>query len=221
MSETRTIHSLATETAELVRTHQEGVTAARHFHDPDLTPDAIRRKRGEQEAELRSKSSATLAEVRNRLESALEANAKRAAALRPRIQEEPVTLIQAEHIWKYDVMPVLEAGETLKNFLRTASADEVLAVERFGRGYLAAVARRGGNPLEFDPDELQAGVNNRLMLTAPEAQRQDFEDSIRAQSAGQRLQKAQELASQYFNGQDGLYQGAYGQSASAAAQLGE
>lgn len=221
MTASTTVASLARETAELVRKHQEDVTAARRFHDPDLSPAAMLRKRAEKEQSARNKAGATLAEIRTQLDTALEDGAKRAAKARPHIGNDPAELVRAEHVWRYDILPVLEAGETLKNFLRGASTEEALAAERFGRGFLAAAARKESNPLELEPHQLESSVANRLAATLPEEQRQDFEDGVRAQHVSERLRMAQDLAEQFVNGRDDLYQGAYGHSASVAAVLGD
>lgn len=197
------IASLADETAATLDDMNTNVTAAQRFHDPDLQPHAVAERREALAAEARAKASKALAGVAARVESAAESAAKKLESTRPRIVDnDPAALIRAEQRWNYDVRPLLETGVPVKEILRGADVDALLAVERFAPGYLrAAKVKAGpGNPLELDPDELGAAVANRLALVLPEDQRPAFEDGIRTVDAAERMRRIHGMATDTIAG---------------------
>ena len=191
-----TIAALADETAATLDTLKTAVTASQSFYDADLQPHALRAKREAQATEARTRATEAIAGIASRAGSAADAAAKTLEAMRPKIEDSPQALIRAEQSWNYDIRPLIEAGASIKSILREASTDELLAVERFGAGYLRAAKLKAGpdSPLELDPDELSAAVNNRLAMVLPEDQRAGFEDGIRAADAGTRLRQIHEVA---------------------------
>jgi hypothetical protein len=191
-----TIAALADETAAVLEAMNAALTAAQTFHDPDLQPHAITARREALAADARAKAEQAIASITTRAESTAVAAAKKLESSRPRIADDPAALIRAEQTWSYDVRPLLEAGASIKSILRDASPDELLAIERFAVGYLRAakLAAGPGNPLELDPDELPAAVNNRLAVTLPQDKRAAFEDGIRTADAAERLRKIQGMA---------------------------
>jgi hypothetical protein len=198
-----TIAALADETAATLATMNTELTAAQAFHDPDLQPHAVQARRADLAELARTTASEAIASITARAESAATTAAKKLDGSRPKIPaNDPAALIRAEQAWTYDVRPLLEAGASIKAILKTASLDELLAIERFAGGYLRAakLAAGPGNPLELDPDELPAAVNNRLALTLPEGERATFEDGILTADAADKLQAIHEVAADTIAG---------------------
>jgi hypothetical protein len=197
-----TIAALADETAATLETMNTELTAAQTFHDPDLQPHAVQARRADLAEQARTTASEAIASITARAESAATTAAKKLDGSRPKIANDPAALIRAEQTWSYDVRPLLEAGASIKAVLKTASLDELLAIERFAVGYLRAakLAAGPGNPLELDPDELPAAVNNRLASTLPEEERAAFEDGIRTADAAERLRNIQGMAADTIAG---------------------
>jgi hypothetical protein len=197
-----TIAALADETAATLTTLNTALTAAQTFHDPDLQPHAVQARRADLAEQARTTANESIAGITARAESAATTAAKKLDGSRPKIANDPAALIKAEQTWSYDVRPLLEAGASIKSILRDASMDELLAIERFAVGYLRAakLAASPGNPLELDPDELPAAVNNRLASTLPEGERAAFEDGILTADAAAKLQAIHEVAADTIAG---------------------
>jgi hypothetical protein len=210
-----TIAALADETAAALEAMNAALTAAQTFHDPDLQPHAITARREALASEARSKAEQAIASITTRAESAAVAAAKKLESSRPRIADDPAALIRAEQRWTHDVRPLLEAGAPIKSILKDAGLDELLAIERFAGGYLRAAKLKAGpdNPLELEPEELSAAVNNRLAVTLPEDQRAAFEDGIRTAEAAARLSDIHGMAGDTIAGR-----AEYGFSAGAHAR---
>lgn len=196
------IASAADELAATLDTVKTELFAADRFNDPDLQPHAVHAKREALATEARIKATAAIEGITSRAGSAADAAAKTLEAMRPRIEDSPAALIRAQQAWDYDVRPLLEAGASIKTILRDAGTDELLAIERFGVGYLRAAKLAAGpdNPLELDPEELSPAVNNRLAMVLPEDQRAGFEDGIRAADAGAKLKQIHEVAADTIAG---------------------
>jgi hypothetical protein len=190
------IAAAADDTAAALTTLETGLAEARTFHDPDLQPHAVTERREALAAEVRANAEQAIASITERAESAADAAAKKLDTTRPRIADDPAALIRAEQRWNHDVRPLLEAGAPIKAILKDADLDELLAIERFAGGYLRAAKLKAGpgNPLELDPDELAAAVNNRLAMALPEDQRTAFEDGIRTAEAAARLREIHGMA---------------------------
>jgi hypothetical protein len=191
-----TIAALADETAATLTTMDTALTDAQSFHDPDLQPHAVAERREALAADARAKAEQAISSITAQAESAAIKAAKNFEAGRPRIADDPAALIRAEQRWNHDVLPLLQAGAPIKGILKSADLDELLAIERFAGGYLRAAKLAAGpdNPLELDPEELPAAVNNRMALVLPEEERIAFEDGIRAADASQKLRAIQDLA---------------------------
>lgn len=194
------IASAADDTAATLDAVNSELVAARSFNDRDLQPHAIAERREALAAEARAKASTALADAAARVESAAESAAKKLESSRPRIADDPAALIRAEQRWNYDVRPLLEAGTPIKEILRGADVDELLAVERFAPGYLRAAKAGPDNPMELDPQELGAAVANRLSQVLPEDQRPAFEDGIRAAAAAERFRQVHGMATDLLAG---------------------
>ncbi|MET1152809.1 hypothetical protein [Arthrobacter sp.] len=217
-----TIASLSDETAATMDTLKTGLAAAQSFHDPDLQPHAVQARRADLAEQARTTASESIASITARIESAAAASAKTLDATRPKIAaNDPAALIRAEQAWTYDVRPLLEAGAPIKTILRDASVDELLAIERFAVGYLRAakLAAGPGNPLEMDPEELSAAVNNRLAATLPEGERAAFEDGIRTADAAAKLREIQGMAVDSIAGQTVHASSAWAHARSLAIKL--
>ncbi|MGJ9371817.1 hypothetical protein [Nesterenkonia sp. CF4.4] len=217
---TETITTAADETADLIRGHEAKVKEAQAFRDPDLTGEANARKRAELTEAAQAEAEQALLENRTKVESAAAAELERFEASRPKIQGTPEALIEAEHVWKYDVLPVLESGTPLKEFLRGASQPEVLAAERFARGHLRAKNGTGQNPLELTPDELGMAAANRLASVIPDGpNREAFERGVRTAHAAQVFAKVDHLAGRAIAGKHYSVQSAYAEAKTAAINL--
>jgi hypothetical protein len=198
-----TIATLADETAVTMTALKEALTAAQSFNDRDLQPHAVQARRAALEEQARTTASESIAGITSRAESAATTAAKLLDGSRPKIAvNDPAALIRAEQAWNYDVKPLLESGASIKAVLKDAGVDELLAIERFAGGYLRAAKLKAGpgNPLELDPDELAAAVNNRLAVTLPEDQRAAFEDGILSADAAERLRAIHEVAADTIAG---------------------
>lgn len=216
-----TIAALADETAATLDTLKTAVTASQSFYDADLQPHALRARRETLATEARTTAEQAVASTTERLESAAPAAAKKFEASRPRIANDPAALIRAEQVWNHDVRPLLKAGASIKSILREAGADELLAIERFGVGYLRAakLAAGPGGVVEMDPEELAAAVNNRLAAVLPEGERAAFEDGTRTADAAQRLRNIQGMAVDSIAGQTVHTSSAWAQARSLAIKL--
>lgn len=199
---TEAIAEAAEEIAATLATMEGALSEAQRFQDADLQPHAVAERREALAAEARAEATQAIAAVNARAESAAAAAAKRLEASRPKIADDPAALIRAEQRWTHDVRPLLEAGAPIKAILKDASLDELLAIERFAGGYLRAAKLKAGpaNPLELDPEELAAAVNNRLSQALPEDQRAAFEDGVRAADAAAKLRELQGITADTIAG---------------------
>lgn len=197
-----TIAALADETAAALDTMNTELGAAQSFHDPDLQQHAIQAKRAALATEARARAAQAITGISTRAESAAGAAAAKLEASRPHIADDPAALIRAEQTWNYDVRPLLEAGTPIKAILREASIEEVLAIERFGAGYLRAAksAVGPGNPLELEPEEFGAAVNSRIASALPEERRAGFEQGVLAADAAATLRQIQGMATETIAG---------------------
>jgi hypothetical protein len=217
-----TIAGLAEETAATLDTLKEALAAAQSFHDGDLQPHALRARRETLATEARATAEQAVAGTMARLESTAVASAKKLDATRPKIAaNDPAALIRAEQSWNYDVRPLLEGGAPIKSILRDAGVDELLAIERFGVGYLRAakLAAGPGNTLEMDPEELSVAVNNRLATALPEGERAAFEDGIRTADAAAKLREIHGMAAASIAGQTVHPSSAWAHARSLAIKL--
>jgi hypothetical protein len=217
-----TIAGLADETAATLDTLKEALAAAQSFHDGDLQPHALQARREALASEARTTAGNALAGITARVESTATASAKKLDTSRPKIAaNDPAALIRAEQSWNYDVRPLLEGGAPIKSILRDAGVDELLAIERFGVGYLRAakLAAGPGNPLEMDPEELSAAVNNRLVAALPEGERAAFEDGIRTADAAAKLREIQGMAADSIAGRTVHSSSAWAHARSLAIKL--
>jgi hypothetical protein len=216
-----TIAGLADETAATLDTLKAALTAGQSFHDGDLQPHALRTRRETLATEARTTASESIAGITARLESAAAGSAKTLDATRPRIAADPAALIRAEQVWNHDVRPLLKAGAPITSILREAGADELLAIERFGVGYLRAakLAAGPGGVVEMDPEELSAAVNNRLAAVLPEGERAAFEDGIRTADAAAKLRNIQGMAVDSIAGQTAHLSSSWAQARSLAIKL--
>lgn len=197
-----TIGELSEETAAVIETLNAELRTAQAFYDADLQAHANNTRREALVTSARTRATAAIESITGRAESTAASAAKKLAGLRPKIEDSPAALIKAQQAWDYDVRPLLEAGASIKTFLRDAGMDELLAIERFGVGYLRAAKLAAGpdNPLELDPEELSAAVNNRLAMVLPEDQRAGFEDGVRTADAVVKLREIHEVARDTISG---------------------
>lgn len=189
--------------AAALATMEGALSEAQRFQDADLQPHAVAERREALATEARAVATQAIADVNARAESVAAAAAKKLEASRPKIADaDPAALIRAEQLWTHGIKPMLEAGAPIKAILRDADMDELLAIERFAGGYLRAAKLKAdpGNPLELDPDELAAAVNNRLSQVLPEGQRAAFEDGVRAADAAERLRALQGITADTIAG---------------------
>ncbi len=214
------IAELAEETAATLESALTDITAAQRFQDPDLQPHALATKREEKTAHARAKASEALAAIRTRAESTAAAASEKLESTRPRLAEDPAALIKAEQRWNYDVRPLLEAGASIKTILKEATSEDLLAIERFAPGYLKATKLKGtSNPMELEPEELSAAVNNRLTAILPEEQRSAFEEGVRTADAAEKLRKIHGMAADTIAGRTEYEASAGAHARSLAARL--
>lgn len=219
-----TITTAAEEAAAHIQIHEEKLREVQNFRDEDLTPEANERKRAELVDAVKAESQQTLEDIRSKATKAAESAAKSFQGKRPQINDtDAAALLRAEQVWRYDVLPSLEAGTTLKAFVRNATPDQLLSIERFAPGYLAAQQVRNGegpgNPLELEPNELQAAVYNSLATALPADAQSDFESGVRAAHAAEVFATVDSLASDALAGKHWNPTSAYAQARSAAIRL--
>lgn len=218
------VAALADETANTMKAHEAALKDAQSFYDPDLKPEVVAQKRADLTAAARENSQQALAQLATRAETVAAKVIKAAEASRPRIDDtNAAALVRAEQAWNHDVRPLLEAGAPLKAIIREAGTDELLAIERYSKGYLKAQALKAGggpgNPLELQADELSAAINNRLSSVLPDSDRATFEEGIRAAHAVEQLKAIQEEAVTTVTSRNDYRPSAYARAASLAINL--
>lgn len=196
-----TIADAAANLTDFIRATEDDLAAAAQKRNPDLTAEANQR-----EAEVRKEKVRTeaLAWVERQSSSARLATTRAEQALqklRPSVDESSAaSLVRAEQRWNYQVRPLLDAGKPLKEILKTAMVDDLLAIERFAGGWLTVQRMTTDSPLEVEPEDLEQAILNRLVTALPEDQREAFEDAVRARHAGQVFEEVHQLVVEAVTG---------------------
>lgn len=197
-----TIADVAENLADFIRVTEDTVTEAGQQRNPDLTPEANARQATQKQEKIRTEA---LDWVNRKSAAAQLATTKAEQALqtiRPSVDENSAaSLVRAEQRWNYQVRPLLEAGKPLKEVLKTATVDDLLAIERFAGGWLTVQRMTTDSPLEIEPDDLEQAILNRLVTALPEDQREAFEDAVRARHAGEVFEEVHQLVVEAVGGQ--------------------
>jgi hypothetical protein len=196
-----TIADVTENVTQAIKVHEDDLTAAAQHRNPDLTPEANQRETEVRKEKARKES----LEWIERQSSSARLAATRAEQslnkIRPHVDENSAaSLVRAEQRWNYQVRPLLEAGKPLREVLKTATVDDLLAIERFAGGWLTVQRMTTDSPLEIEPDALEGAILNRLVTALPEDQREAFEDAVRARHAGKVFDEVHELAVEAITG---------------------
>lgn len=215
-----TITTTAENIVDLIRVTEDTITEAGQQRDPDLTPEANARKAEERKEKIRADAVDWLGRKSGAAELATTKAETALRKIRPSIDDNNVAaLVRAEQRWNHHVKPLLDSGQTLKDVLRNASLDDLLAIERFSGGWLTAQRATVDNPLELDPQNLEQSIMNRMSAVLPPEQREAFEDAVRARHAGQMFKEVQELALQAVSGQAAAPLSNWGQAKSKVMRI--
>lgn len=187
-----TMQTSIAKVVELATEYRDGDQQARSFTNPDLNFVALDQQRGQLRQQNREKIMGEFVQLRNAVTVTTEKMSATYSKVRPGIDtNSPAAMINAEQIWNHNIRPLLDAGGTLKQILKTADYEALPIIERFGQAYLNVLAAtKPGHqydPLELGPDQLSRAIDNRLAITAPPADRQTIEDSVLAQAAAERF----------------------------------
>lgn len=196
-----TIVETADNIADIIRTTEDAVTETGQQRNPDLTADANRREAEARKEKIRAESVDWINRKSSAAELAITKAEQALRKTRPHINDNDVAaLVRAEQRWNHHVRPLLDAGHPLKEILKIASVDDLLAIERFAGGWLTVQRMTTDSPLEIEPQDLEQAVLNRMVTVLPDDQRAAFEDAVRAQHAGKVFQEVRELAVQAVSG---------------------
>lgn len=215
-----TILEAAENMADLIKTTEDAVTETAQKQNPDLTVDANRREAEVRMAKVRSESGDWITRKSSAAELAITKAEQSLRTTRPHIDENDVAaLVRAEQRWNHQVRPLLDAGQPLKEILKSATVDDLLAIERFAGGWLTVQRLTTDSPLEIEPQELEQAIHNQMVTVLPEDRRAEFEDAVRAQYAGRVFQEVRELAVQSVGGNSPSPLSNWGQAKSKVSRL--
>ena len=190
-----TIADVADNIADYLRAHADELTAAVQQRNADLTAEANQREAEARKQKIRTEALAWVERQSSPARLAATRAEQSLQKIRPSVDESSAaSLVRAEQRWNYSVRPLLDAGQPLKEVLKSASLDDLLSIERFASGWLTAQRLTSNNPLEIEPEDLEAAILNRMVAVLPEDQREAFEDAVRARHAGRVFQEIHDLA---------------------------
>lgn len=208
----QTLASARTRAADLARELNGAITAAAAFRDPNFTDDANAQKRRDIEKAVREQAAVNLADQRERVSGSLKLVRYAAEKARPRVVEEPASLIRSEQKWR-QVQTQLQAGVALPSIIASADLPTLLAIEDWMPAQVTAdVARMypGLNAIAKSADPKAAIarlVTQRLVEVVDPDVAEDLRNASQAESsaaAAQVWHDAIEIGIQTSGGVDTL-----------------